>query len=93
MARCGRSDMTHGEPWLLMRARYSCRDNAASFSEPRLLDALVTYQLVRIENLCVWIVTKFVRELRVCSHFGRLRDLRKPSKTRAILRTGRGSAW
>jgi len=26
--RCGRSCMTHGEPWLSMRARYSCRDNA-----------------------------------------------------------------
>jgi len=28
VARCGRSSMTHGELWLSMRARYSCRDNA-----------------------------------------------------------------
>ena len=28
VARSGRSGMTYGEPWLSMRARYSCRDNA-----------------------------------------------------------------
>ena len=53
-------------------------------------NALLMDQVARIENPCVWIVTNFLRKLRICSHFGQLCGLREPFKTRAIPSAG---AW
>jgi hypothetical protein len=38
-------------------------------------------------------VAHFLRKHHVCSRFGRLHGICEPSKTRAILGSGRGSAW